>query len=129
MLLNPQAAHQLPISVLEWLELAHGNDPRGTLDELLSEVAREQAQLWGAFIRGEWKAVAITRIFPMDSCSVFRVQLCGGEELGSWKHLLSKLEDVARDLGCQLIEILGRRGWQRIYPEYRMRAVLLEKEV
>lgn len=104
-------------------------DPRGTLEGILDEVEQEHAQLWCVLSDQEWCSVIVTRILHFDSCDVFRVQLCGGEQLHSWKHLMPDLEGHARDLGCSMIEILGRRGWGRVFPEYRERSILMEKEL
>jgi hypothetical protein len=37
------------------------------------------------------------------------------------------IESWARTMGCYAIEIVGREGWQRVLPDYKRTAVVLEK--
>ena len=129
-LLDPARAWELPERALDWLEAALQGDPRATVTVTLADVEAERAQLWGILSGEELMAVVVTRILTFGSfCRALRIQLCGGEQLHSWKHLLPELEGHARNLQCHLVEIQGRRGWGRVFPEYRERSILLEKEL
>ena len=54
---------------------------------------------------------------------------CGGRHLSKWKHLIARLEQFAKAEGCKSIAIMGRRGWAREYPAYKLTSVTLEKEL
>ena len=46
-----------------------------------------------------------------------------------WLPLLGALERYARAEGCKAMRIFGRRGWERLLPDYKPARVLLEKEL
>lgn len=114
---------------LGWLALALRQDPRVSLAGLLSDIREERAQLWAA---EDWQgthALCVTRIGRYERCDVLEVQLCAGAGIRRWLHLLEQLEGHARALGCQRMELQGRRGWARVLPGYSMRGIALEKEL
>lgn len=56
-----------------------------------------------------------------------RIEACGGEEFHRWKHHLRDVEAYAKAEGCVKVVFTGRRGWERMLPEYALRRVSLEK--
>lgn len=129
MLRPPWATAELTQSELGWLALALRSDPRGSLSGLLGDIREERAQLWA--IEG-WEgtlALIVTRIGRYELCDAFEVQLCAGSGMARWLHLLRELEEHARALGCRMMELQGRRGWERLLPDYELRGVVLEREL
>ena len=53
----------------------------------------------------------------------------GKAQRARWLPLRSALETFARAEGCRAIRILGRRGWARALPDYKLTRILLEKEL
>jgi hypothetical protein len=49
--------------------------------------------------------------------------------MARWLHLLAPIEDWAKSEGCDAMRIMGRRGWGRVLPTYRLTRVVLEKEL
>jgi hypothetical protein len=43
--------------------------------------------------------------------------------------LLAGLERYAKSENCQTMRIFGRRGWERLLPDYAPARVLLQKEL
>jgi hypothetical protein len=43
--------------------------------------------------------------------------------------VLAAFERYAKTENCQAIRIFGRRGWERLLPDYRPARVLLQKEL
>jgi hypothetical protein len=125
----PESVHDLSPNHREWLRSALGGDPRTSLDDLLSDIYAELAQLWQVAASGSVRALVVTRLVFYPRCSSMEVWLCGGHEMKRWIHLLGELEQHARNLGCRFIELRGRRGWERALTDYALRAVLLEKEL
>jgi hypothetical protein len=129
-LLHPEHARYLTEQQLGWLSLGLRGDPRGSLQGLLDDIELEAAQLWSVSDdEGGSVALLVTRIFERELCCTFEIQICVGSGLRDWLHLLPELEQHARNLGCKMVEMIGRPGWQRVLPQYRMRGVALEREL
>ena len=96
--------------------------------------ASGDVQLWAVMDTREENAKPIAAVvtelakYPngFKSC---QVMLAGGGEMRRWKHLIATLEEFARDEGCDTIEIVGRPGWGRLYPDYREIERWFEKEI
>lgn len=126
---SPEWVHCLSGDHLEWLTAALREDPRGTLEHVLTDVFEERAQLW-AIQRGfEAQALVVTYIETYPHGDALAIQLCAGREMSEWLPLLEELEEHARALGCSFVEIHGRRGWERMLPDYAFRGIVLGKEL
>ena len=58
----------------------------------------------------------------------FNIILLAGA-LNKQYDLMVQLEDIARSNGCDEIEISGRKGWQRILPDYEFSHITLRKSL
>jgi hypothetical protein len=54
---------------------------------------------------------------------------CGGSNSKEWLPLLAGLERYAKAEDCKAMRIFGRRGWERLLPDYKPARILLEKEL
>ena len=54
-----------------------------------------------------------------------------GRQRHKWQHLISKIEDFAKEEGCQMMELISRPGWQRVLIlfNYKRTHVVLEKKI
>jgi hypothetical protein len=53
-----------------------------------------------------------------------------GKDHKSWVSLILDLEEYGRKTGCDLIEVVGRSGWERSLKDYdKERVALLSKEL
>lgn len=76
---------------------------------------------------GEVLVAVTTELIPMRIGLVCWIGQCGGERLREWAHFIKKIEEYARAEGCVKTIIKGRFGWERIFGDYRVRTVTLEK--
>lgn len=129
MLRHPEDARGLSDQELGWLALAMRGDPRVSLGSVLEDVALEEAQLWEVRSGDQPLMLIVTRIIHYELCDVFEIQLCGGTRLRECLRLLPELERHAYALGCQMVELRGRAGWQRVLDGYRVRGIAFEKEL
>lgn len=93
---------------------------------VIAALATGSAQLW----IGEDDAVrcgVVTCLSRTARGLVCEIWLMGGEDRHRWLHFLETIEAAARAHGCVAIELIGRRGWARLLPEYRTKAILLRK--
>ena len=78
-------------------------------------------QIWLAYDTEEGEVLAaaatemVTYVSGMKSA---RILLLGGLHLNRWSQVIATIENWALSEGCSTIEIVGRRGWGRVYREY-----------
>ncbi len=82
--------------------------------------------LWVAFddrVRG----AAVTQIVRTENNRrVLHICAYGGS-MKVAQEFLGHIEDYGREQGCVASRITGRIGWEKIFPQYRRRRVILEK--
>tara|TARA_Y100001973_G_C5197290_1_gene335137 strand:- start:1614 stop:2057 length:444 start_codon:yes stop_codon:yes gene_type:complete len=94
-------------------------------------------QLWVVWDNSKTKTVdkyygvVVTEIVKrklIQSCNIFIVT---GRHRQKWQHLISVLEDFATDNNCTNMELIARKGWQRIMEQfdYKQTHVVLEKQI
>ncbi len=88
-----------------------------------------RALVWLAWGEGRVYSVAVTTIAVNEWRKVCEIVACGGKEMCRWLHFIERLEDYARTEGCSAMRIFGRRGWTRILASYRVKRVILEKDL
>ena len=69
----------------------------------------------------------VSYIYYPNSTSFNIILLAGA--LNKQYELMVQLEDIARSNGCDEIEISGRKGWQRILPDYEFSHITLRKSL
>ena len=54
-----------------------------------------------------------------------------GRQRHKWQHLISEVENFAKEEGCDMIELIARPGWQRVLNlfDYKRTHVVLEKKI
>lgn len=78
--------------------------------------------LWLA-ISDHIEAAATTHL----SRNVCTMVACAGHERERWLPLMARIEQYARAEGCRCVRWYGRKGWQRVMPDYRVEHVIMEK--
>jgi hypothetical protein len=75
------------------------------------------------------KAAAVTELSTVGTARFCTIVACGGHDRNTWLPLLVGLEGYAKAENCKAMRIFGRRGWERVLPDYKPARVLLEKEL
>lgn len=94
--------------------------------DVIEALANAEANLW----IGEDDAVrcaVVTRVHNTARGRVCEIWLMGGRDRSLWLHFIDEIEGMARANGCVAMEIVGRPGWERVLPDYRRSAVIIEK--
>lgn len=101
----------------------------------LSEFADIEAQvlagdqlLWLA-ISDHIEAAATTFLAKTSGKPVCILTACSGHQRERWLPLFAKIEKYAKDEGARCMRIYGRKGWERVLPDYRVEHVILEKQL
>jgi len=96
-----------------------------------SSVLAGHALLWLVTDDGGLKihAAVVTKLQRSDRRKVCVIAACGGSDMRRWLDLIGPIEEFARAEGCSTMRIVGRQGWARVLPAYRLKNVVLEKEI
>jgi hypothetical protein len=89
-----------------------------------------QAQLWA--LVDDCSApvgLVITRIENTHDTRWGLVWIAAGNGIEHVPRMLGEIEQWFRSMGCRRSEIAGRKGWERILPDYGLKAVVLSKEL
>ena len=106
------------------------NSGRMTSADALDLVGSGRAQLWLAADGRDLLGAAIG--YPVQYTR--RKALCmlyiAGAERERWEApMLEAIERGARHIGCDLVEGIGRRGFSRVLPGYRVNGYSFEKDL
>ena len=108
------------------LEKAIARQSAMSLDSTYQDLKRGKFFLW----RVPGKAAFVTEIqnFPQERVCV--VVLCGGEGIEEWLPAVDEtIVRHARCFGCAALLIVGRRGWERVCPEFRVTDYVLRRSL
>ena len=100
-------------------------------------IKESKMQLWVVWDKNKeatidkYYGVVVTEIIKrklIQSCNIFIVT---GRHRQKWQHLISVLEDFATENNCTNMELIARKGWQRIMEQfdYKQTHVVLEKQI
>lgn len=106
------------------------NSGRMTADDAMRGVLNGQATVWVAVDEGKTLGAAVARPVQYSMRKALCVMFIAGEQRGRWEaQMLNALEDGARHTGCDLIEGIGRPGFSRILPGFRVTGYAYEKDL
>ena len=100
-------------------------------------IKEKKMQLWVVWDKDKpttvekYYGVVVTEIVKrklIQSCNIFIVT---GRHRQKWQHLINVLEDFAIENNCTNMELIARKGWQRIMEQfdYKQTHVVLEKPI
>ena len=100
-------------------------------------VKENKMQLWVIWDKDKsttlekYYGVVVTEIVKrklIQSCNIFIVT---GRQRQKWQHLINVLEDFAIENNCTNMELIARKGWEKIMEQfdYKKTHVVLEKQI
>ena len=101
----------------------------GLFSDVENDVLNGRSLLWLAWEHPNIVGCAITQIGFTQNSKACVVIACGGEHIKTWIDGLDRIEDYARTEQCDVVRILGRKGWQRILKNYSAPKVVLERRL
>jgi len=113
--------------VARWLTTAAEKCGDWTPMALRDVLVKGDALLWVRWDGEQLKAACVTELVIVPRGKILRVLACGGGKAGDWPAAFAPIERYAREQGCNAIRIEGRRGWQRVFADYRQAWVCIEK--
>jgi len=94
-------------------------------------------QLWVLWDRkqkittNKYFGVVVTELIKRKFGKVCHIYIMTGRQRNKWQHLISKIEDFAKEEGCEMMELIARPGWQKVLNifDYKRTHVVLEKKI
>jgi hypothetical protein len=94
-------------------------------------------QLWVLWDKKQKKTidkyfgVVVTEIIKRKFGKVCHIYIMTGKQRTKWQHLITKVEDFAKQEDCKMMELIARPGWQRVLDDYGYKRthVVLEKQI
>ena len=95
---------------------SHG---RHSVMSVHDDLVEGRKQLWIAFEDLDIKGIVVTRVVDYPHRRVLLIQFCAGDGLEEWRGpMLDLLEMYAMDVGCDGLELVGRKGWARMLAQH-----------
>ena len=117
--------------ISSWISgVVERSDGRWSVELIAKQFLSGNWQLWVVWDGEAVAAVIGTEIYVEGTgMNLARVVFTTGTGAAKWTHLLSDIEDWARDQGAVKLEMMARKGWAKHLPAYKMTHVLLEKDL
>lgn len=101
-----------------------------TPDVIRLKAENMEAQLWGFQDEaGDVIGVCATQVYEHRNGRYLNMWVCAGDLAPVIRDGARMIEDWARSIGCVAVEIVGRKGWGRMLPNYVPRAIIFEKDL
>ena len=102
-----------------------------TMDTLLSSLLLEKMQLWIGHEGDVIVYAGVTQILNSQSGKkTAQIMYLSGSRLSEWSERHRKvIEAWAKNIGCDRVEIVGRRGWEKVCKDYRLKYVTLTRDL
>ena len=126
---DPKQVSEIWPKVSELVRVAMMRGGLGSYAEVQKDVMSGRALLWLAVEDKEFKGVAVTTLEKTEWNKSCLITACGGSNIEQWIDCIGRIEDFARDEGCDRVLIFGREGWIRWLPAYRPMRVVLERKL
>ena len=109
-----------------------------TDSDFVFDLAKEgKFQIWVLWDKEQKKTeqkyfgVVVTELIKRKFGKVCHIYIMTGRQRNKWQHLISKIENFAKEEGCEMMELIARPGWQKVLNlfDYKRTHVVLEKEI
>ena len=95
---------------------------------IIDGLGKGEFLLWLAVSGTEIYAAAVTELLHTKGIGRYcNVIMCGGKKLTEWSHLKSAIEQYAMNEKCTRVRMSGRKGWARVFKDYKQPYITLEK--
>lgn len=95
--------------------------PDYTLEEVNRSLRAQWRQLFATW--PEMDTICITAIEKRPACKVLVIWWKAGKLHEDWRDFLKATEGWGRFMGCRMIEFRGRKGWERLLPDYEVASI------
>ena len=105
-------------------------DETYNIKDILYGLANDRMQLFISWNDNRVESAVVTEIAQYPQAKILRYFLAGGTNLDNWlERIQEKIEKFAKQNKCTYLEVAGRKGWVRKLKGYKMKAIILSKEI
>ena len=105
-------------------------DETYNIKDILYGLANDRMQLFISWNDNRVESAVVTEIAQYPQAKILRYFLAGGRNLENWlERIQEKIEKFAKQNKCTYLEVAGRKGWVRKLKGYKMKAIILSKEI
>lgn len=104
--------------ITDALEYSNGTHD---LDDVMESIRTGEMQLWAN--AGGCVVTQLTQFPKKKVCFIF---LAGGD-LSSVKQLQPQVSKWAMSKGCELLTMIGRKGWSKVLPDWTVDSVCMTR--
>lgn len=112
-----------------WLERAVAHCKDEALTDVEEECRTGAAELWVAYRDSDLAGAFVTQIQQSARRRVLELRYLAGMPFQHWVEAQPTLVSWAKQRGCDVIRIRGRRGWLRLLPVSGWRPTAYEMEL
>lgn len=100
-----------------------------SLEDIKTELLERRAQAFGIREGNEVLGVVLTRIERTPSTTYGLIWIAAGSGLSAGMNMVRDYIEpwLFDEKGCEWIEIQGRKGWQKMMPDYEFAGITLRK--
>lgn len=124
----PEALEQALPHVIGMLNDAVEQCGDWTLKDICSALQEGRAFLWVIWDGQNISAAAVSQFIGAPKGKICQVIACGGTAI-SWPESIAPIEHYAKAENCVSMRIWGRPGWARVFKDYRLEWLSLEKKM
>lgn len=99
---------------------------RFSLEDVFNRIKEGNWTLWVVHEDFNLKAVLITQMILYPKIKELQIIMCVGDEYKNWYHLVSKMKEYAKLIGCKKLTAITRPGWEKIMTDFNKTHVYLE---
>lgn len=126
---DPKQVHLVWYEVSHWIKIAFERTDAGLFETVERKVLDGRALLWFWWNEPKIECAAVTELTRTENSKICEIIAVGGSGRRRWPHLIQTIENYARSERCGAVQMLGRRGWARVFKNYKITNVLLERRL
>lgn len=96
--------------------------------DILEMLRNREAQLW-VVVNGGIEGMFITKIENTPQRRFCLIFVCAGEGISGWIDYIKTVEEWAKQMNCDSLRIVGRKGWKKLLPDFNELHVTLERDI
>ena len=105
-------------------------DETYSIKDILYGISTDRMQLFISWNNNKVESAVVTEIAQYPQAKVLRYFLAGGTNLNNWlERIQETIEKFAKNNKCTHLEVAGRKGWVRKLKGFKMKAIILSKEI
>lgn len=99
------------------------DDGQSTIGSVYSDLKTGHSQLWIARVDNDIVCACVTDIVQYPASKRLLIKYCGGQLMTVWIDFIETIKGFAKAEGCDSVEVVGRKGWEKVLHKYGFDAI------